>query len=55
MTELKKTGEDGQCNKEIPLVEMELKDHNIVGMSVVPENTDYACMLANDTTLDVTW
>ena len=40
---------------EIPLVEMELKDHNIVGMSVVPENTDYACMLANDTTLDVTW
>ena len=55
MTELKKTREDGQCNMEIPLVEMELKDHNIVGMSVVPENTDYACMLANDTTLDVTW
>ena len=40
MTELKKTGEDGQCNMEFPLVEMELKVHNIVGMSVVPEKID---------------
>ena len=40
---------------EIPLVEMGLKDHNIVGMSVVPEKTDYACMLANSTTFKVTW
>jgi hypothetical protein len=36
------------------MVEMGLQDHNIVGMSVVPENTDYACMLANNTAFDVT-
>ena len=55
VVKLKIKGEDGQCNVEIPLVQMGLKDHNIVGMSVVPENTDYACMLANNTTFEVTW
>ena len=29
MTEFKKTGEDGQCNVESPLVELGLRDHII--------------------------
>ena len=40
MTGFKKTREDGQCNVESPLVELGLRDHIIVAMSVVPEKTD---------------